>query len=536
MPEKKSNAAADAMQIQAYHFRNYPVVRVKMVEEQEQLDFEVEGQFVLTDEQGNVLKDPFETETRWRAHVDAFTPPKYQYILFVIEVLSEREAEEIAEDLTQKGFEAWYRRFGYAVKLEDDAVYENYRYRVFIGPLPEKVEARSVQTKLLGRYRSQILKVPTKQARGYLEIIDIQSAKALKGVGFLRLEPKSENAKITVYGIRNRDRSMPYTFRHGIEFHIAESGKLFLVGELDVEEYVSGVAAALYREGYPEEFLKASVISYRSSILANLGMNHMNEPYDYCRTEHCYPFIWREEPQNDLLEKILDEVKGQFLLKGGDICDAQQHPVCGGHTEHINLIMNRDTGNAVTGRFDILEDAQELPKDLSNEADAEQWIQSRPPVLCNLKGKENLPDYDQYRKFFRWVIEISRQELDEIVRKKTEEDIGVIYDIVPLVRGRSGRLLELEVLGSHRNVHLLGDMDIRSTLAETFLPSSCFVVEIEMGVDGSPAEFTFIGAGKGHGVGMCQAGAIAQAADGRKFMDILQHYFGKVELTDRFPV
>ena len=81
----------------------------------------------------------------------------------------------------------------------------------------------------------------------------------------------------------------------------------------------------------------------------------------------------------------------------------------------------------------------------------------------------------------------------------------------------------------------MGDHDIRTTLSESVLPSSLFRIEIEWGVDGAPSNFIFSGAGKGHGVGMCQAGAVAIAHRGYEFMDILKHYFGQVELVSEFP-
>jgi len=536
MPDRKTEILRDEFRSDYIEFQDAPLVRIKMAGEQEYFELTLSGSFRVTDEQGKTLKEELKSTKPWRIHVDAFTPPKYQFILFVVEVLTEREAEEIVEDLQQKGFQAWYKKFGYLITYSTGGVFENVRYRVFIGPVSEKQEARTIQTRLLGRYRSQILKVPTRQARGYLELFDEEKSTLLKGMGYIRIEPTKGKAVLTVKNVPNRGRWGDYAFSHAVEFHIEDSGRLYLVGNLELEEYIRGIAAATFREEFPDEFLKASLISLRSSVLANLGMNHMNEPYDYCRTDHCYPFAWDTEIP-DRLAGVMAEVNGRFLLKGDGICDAQQHAVCGGHTEHINLILNRDTRNAVTGRFDVLDpESMDLPGDLSDERKAEEWIHSRPPVLCNLRGRENLPDFESYRKYFRWVIEISRQELEEIVKKNTEEDIGVIYDIVPLLRGRSGRLLELEILGSHKIVHLLGDLDIRGTLSETLLPSSCFVIDMEMGVDGSPAQFIFTGAGKGHGVGMCQAGAIAQAQDGRSYLQILEHYFGRVELVDQLPV
>ncbi|MCB0312612.1 MAG: amidase, partial [Calditrichaeota bacterium] len=58
-----------------------------------------------------------------------------------------------------------------------------------------------------------------------------------------------------------------------------------------------------------------------------------------------------------------------------------------------------------------------------------------------------------------------------------------------------------------------------------YLPSSCFLVERELDDTGTPISFTFVGAGQGHGVGMCKTGAAVMALEGHKYKEILEHYF-----------
>ncbi len=515
-------------------FKRAPRVRVKMVDQQESLDFEVHGRFLVTDERDTVLNDDFEASGVWRAHVDAFAPPTYQYLLFVIELFHIEKAKEIAEDLKKRGFQAWYKSFGYRVQISsEEDLFDVLRYRVFIGPVPEKQKARSIQTQLLGVFSAQILKIPYRHTHGILEIIDLQNADSHKGTGYIRLKPKSGSGKITVHGIRNLGKKMPYTFRNAVEFHVADSGKLYLVGEMDIEEYIKGLMTALFNPEFPEEFFKVMSITYRSSILSNLGMGHINEPYDYHISEHYFQFAWQTSISSKL-KSILEETAGKYLLKGERICDTQQTLICGGHTEHIDIIMNRDTRNSITGRYDVINIKKtDYPLNLSNEIDAENWIKHKPDTLCNFFNQKPELNFDTFKNYFRWIVEYDRQELEEIICKKTGEDIGTIYDIVPLLRGGSGRLLELEVLCSHRNVHLIGDHEIRSCLSEYMLPSSYFVIETKPGVNGTTAQFIFIGAGKGHGVGLCQAGAIVMAREGFDYMAIIEHYFGQVNLVSR---
>ena len=120
--------------------------------------------------------------------------------------------------------------------------------------------------------------------------------------------------------------------------------------------------------------------------------------------------------------------------------------------------------------------------------------------------------------------------------KKTGEDIGTLYDIIPLQRGVSGRLTEIEILGSRKNLKIKRELNIRRALAETSLNSACFVVNMELGEMGTPITIAFRGAGWGHGVGMCQYGAAVMAAAGKSHEEILAHYYPGASIKTLYQV
>ena len=132
---------------------------------------------------------------------------------------------------------------------------------------------------------------------------------------------------------------------------------------------------------------------------------------------------------------------------------------------------------------------------------------------------------------FRWEVFYSCEELQEIIRRKTGEETGLIYEIIPLLRGVSGRIKEVEILGSLKNIRLSGDLNIRAAFSESHLNSSCFIVRPELDMDGIPMNFLFIGAGKGHGVGLCKVGATRLACKEKTHQDIINHYFQKCKIT-----
>jgi SpoIID/LytB domain protein len=142
-----------------------------------------------------------------------------------------------------------------------------------------------------------------------------------------------------------------------------------------------------------------------------------------------------------------------------------------------------------------------------------------------------LPAFDQETlDFYRWQIIYKRQELEEIIRKKSGIDFGTLQNLIPLERGPSGRIYKLKIEGSKRTVIVGKELEIRRWLSESHLLSSAFVVSMKSMADGSVESFTLTGGGWGHGVGLCQIGAAVMATKGFKAEEILAHYFTNASL------
>ena len=128
------------------------------------------------------------------------------------------------------------------------------------------------------------------------------------------------------------------------------------------------------------------------------------------------------------------------------------------------------------------------------------------------------------QKTFLWTIEYSREELEEILQKKSGFDFGTLQEILPLRRGPSGRIFQLKIVGSKRSMVVGKELEIRRWLSRSHLYSSAFIVVVE------GDRFIFKGAGWGHGVGLCQIGAAVMATKGFSAEEILKHYFKDVEI------
>jgi stage II sporulation protein D len=177
---------------------------------------------------------------------------------------------------------------------------------------------------------------------------------------------------------------------------------------------------------------------------------------------------------------------------------------------------------------------------LSIEANAEGWITSSPPAYCGVVPRELLarivPAFDQETQdFYRWRVDYPQEELKDILDSRLKVDLGRVRALMPLERGESGRIIKLKIVGEKRTLVIGKELEIRRALSRSHLYSSAFVVRAAQGhLSDYPARFTLIGAGWGHGVGLCQLGAAVMADRGHGHEEILTHYFHGTAVRDLY--
>ncbi len=318
---------------------------------------------------------------------------------------------------------------------------------------------------------------------------------------------------------RNEDR----VYKGDLEFYINANKKIDVISILDIETYLLGVVPSEIGVAAPIEALKAQAICARSEALVGLetgkysGEHHNLTADIYCQA---YSGIGKA---NNVINKAVSETRGEVLVANDTIISAYYASNCGGHSENIENVWPERSDHAEhwSGHPDM---DGEITLDLTQADDIRTWIDSEPDSWC--KPSDLTPEWS--KQHFRWTRSITPDELSVTVAEKVK-DIGLIYDIIPLERGVSGRIYDILFVGDEGHCRLEGELNIRM-LWESPLKSSCFVVD-KIGPDGAPVSFIITGAGWGHGVGMCQTGAIAQANEGRTYKDILGHYFrgSKVE-------
>ncbi len=258
--------------------------------------------------------------------------------------------------------------------------------------------------------------------------------------------------------------------------------------------------------------------------------------FDVCADDHCQRYQGVTRADNPNVLRAVRETAGQVLVADGRICDARFSKCCGGITERFSTCWD-DTDYAYLQPVRDQAGATAPLPDLTREEEAERWIRSAPDAFCHTSDarilRQVLNTYDrETTDFYRWRVTYTQAELATLLRERTGIDFGDILRLVPLQRGPSGRICRLRIEGTRRTFTLGKELEIRRALSRSHLFSSAFVVDCDRSLP--PARFTLLGAGWGHGVGLCQIGAAVMGERGYTYDAILHHYYPHTTIETRY--
>jgi len=304
--------------------------------------------------------------------------------------------------------------------------------------------------------------------------------------------------------------NLPY--RGSFEVLGTPGGGLYLINTVSLEDYLKSVVSSEMGEA-PLEALKAQAVAARNTLLSTLKRHHYYDPFDICATDHCQVYLG-VKGENAMSSRAVEETCGEILVLDGKICDTRFAKVCGGITENFENVWGGEGRDYLISHRDS--DSDRLV--LHSEEEVRNFIDDPPPSFCS--------DHE----LFRWKVRVERKKLESIVKKKMGTALELVA-IEPVKRGASGRITEIKLIGTKRELIIRGELRIRKALSESHLFSSLFYV-VRLGEkDGLPDAFEFRGGGFGHGVGMCQIGAIGMARKGYNYREILAHYYPGTELV-----
>ena len=384
----------------------------------------------------------------------------------------------------------------------------------------------------------------------------------------LLFEPNDTQSSFTLEDVTigvnfHWERKEAQTFLGKLRF-IVENNNICAINELPVETYLISVISSEMRATSSLELLKAHAVISRSWLLAQMEQrkaennNAVKQPslfktdeeivrwydredhkhFDVCADDHCQRYQGITKAATKHVVEAIKQTAGEILTSRGEICDARYSKCCGGAVEEFQYCWENIRKPYLQALPDTMPDTTSLPN-LTNEAVARQWILSSPNAFCNTTDQKVLSqvlnDFDQETTdFYRWIQIYSQAEVKQLLEEKLAMQFGDIIDLIPMERGKSGRIYRLKIIGTQRTLIIGKELEIRRALSKSHLYSSAFVVEKVDIKDGVPQQFIIKGAGWGHGVGLCQIGAAMMGVQGYRYDEILLHYYKSAEITKAY--
>ena len=301
---------------------------------------------------------------------------------------------------------------------------------------------------------------------------------------------------------------------------VDNAGQLAVVNAVPEDKLLAGLVPAEMSASSPPEALKAQAVAARNELLAKIGTRHLTDPYRLCATQHCqvYAGAGREDARATAAVRA---TRGELLVHddSGGLVDAVYSASCGGHGEHNENVWGGAADPSLRGHLDG--DAAlraRLPRFASiGETELRAWLAMGPspdgPWCARPK---------EAQVNFRW------QKAIDVAALEARAGVGRLRELTVVERGVSGRATRMKLVGDGGAKEVRGELEIRRALGN--LKSAMFVLDVARDAGGHVTSLSATGGGHGHGVGMCQVGAVGMAAAGHRYDEILRQYYSGAHL------
>ncbi len=264
-------------------------------------------------------------------------------------------------------------------------------------------------------------------------------------------------------------------YDQGLEISCRNGGLNVLNFISDIDAYVAGVVESESGKEQQIEYYRAQAVISRTYALSNIR-KHAHEGFNMCDQVHCqvYHGIARHNPE--IVEASLD-TKGQVLVDSDlNLITAAFHSNCGGLTVNSEDVWSKA-----------------LP-----------YLRARQDTFC-LGGKHAT-----------WEASVLKTDWNDYLGEQSlalhSHDDSDLYSFRPISRKT---LYPSDESG----------MELKSLRYKWKLKSTYFYIEDE------GHELKLLGRGFGHGVGLCQEGAMGRINSGYSYQEVLQFYYKDVHLV-----
>jgi stage II sporulation protein D len=462
--------------------------------------------------------------TQWRVRRVAGTPAAVVARIQVAELpFNDKDGLKAAQaEWTERGLALTAGILGGVYGIEGKVI-DNRRYVLIVDQPPAPPQALAAQqADLLAKFqvRTSLLEEVKTKGTVRFEVLDAQGVvHATVDDQLVAEAPDSRPIEVrrVEYGVGYdfhdfEDRS----YRGSVLLTADRAGKIAVVNLVDLEDLLKGlVPSEIFAKAHPEA-LKAQAVTGRGEVLAKIGLKHLADPYVLCTEQHCA--VYRGvSGETATTNAAVDATRGEALFDAADhLVDSVYSAVCGGHTEDNDVVWGGVPNASLRGRPDVLLGKPAPP---SPRVALGAFLSTEGGYACRLSS------FSSPAKF-RWEKRFTAKEVDE---KLAAFKLGPVMAMSVSERGVSGRARLLQVSGELGATTLRGELTIRRTFG--MLNSALFELKVERDLKGRPTAWRFVGGGWGHGVGMCQTGAIGRAEAGQAYRQILKHYFSGAQVA-----
>lgn len=458
-------------------------------------------------------------------------PGKYKHWVVVarLPVAQRSKQDQVKESWLQRGYVPSIFEVGGLFAVQGK-VFDSRTSLFVVGGMSDIKKARAMQRKLQAKFgieggiHSQLVKHPQGQLtlRGEGLPITIQHR------DILQIAPKAGRSGEIRYRVPNIRKNYSkgretriYTGR--LIFAPDRRGKLVLINSLGAERILKGVVPAEIFANAPDAALRAQAIAARNEIFSAVGVRNLADPYMLRADvyDQVYKGVGAERPKTS---QAVDATRGQVMFFGKEIVEAFYSSNAGGFTENNENVWAMEPRPYLRGKPDApLKTVPKAFKDGISTKELGAFLKASFPAYSKSAPASS-------SRLYRWTRTVpASKPLGWL--KDAGYKIGQIKDVKILSRGVSGRIIRLKVFGTKSSAIVERELNVRRLFGG--LRSGLFVMKAQKR-NGIITSFSFEGAGFGHGVGMCQTGAIGMAAKGFAHKAILNHYYKGISIKKMY--
>ncbi len=509
--------------------RGEPIISVGIMDSQSHVRLAADGPTRLMFDEASLPKTvyaPPETRFELRPLSGQRAVLRYWAVVETRKYVEVEEAEAIRARWAEKGYPAKVFETGAIVGLRGN-VLDTRERRIAIGNFATERQAEQAISRLSQKeaVRPFIHEDLVRAPRGIIGIYDERGRllhRATDSVYFGTVEAGQIEIQDVEHGrgYSSHGRQTRSYWGH-VYVVIDRAGKLAVTNSVGAEVLLKGLVPAEIFATAPLDALKAQAVTARGEIFSKLGQRHFGEPFHLCSEMHCQVYAGAGF-EREATNRAVEETRGLLAVRPRkkddeplSLVDSVYSSTCGGFSEDNDVVWDNAASESLRARLDgnPNDPALAMFSDGITEENVRTWLESYPPAEC---ARSSFVNKDK----FRWKKRFAGAALSRIVNRL---GLGALQDVRILGRGRGGRVKGLRLVGTSKTQDVVRELPVRRLFDN--LSSGMFVLDLERGPGGLVKSVTFVGGGWGHGVGMCQVGAIGRAERGQDFRKILAHYY-----------